>query len=1402
MNIAHFIADLRRLGIELWVDGERLRYKAPKGVLTSTLRAELTDHKLEVLAFLHTHDIASSGTPPPLRPIPRDGALPLSFAQERMWFLEQLMPGSPAYNTPVAMRITGPLNIAALEQSVNALMQRHEILRTTYVTVDEQPVQVIAPTMTQRVPVEELQDLPAEEREGVAGRRTIEEARRPFDLLRGSLLRVHVLRLAAEEHILLLTTHHLAADGWSIRLLMRELGVFYAAYLTGNTLQLPALPFQYADFAHWQRQWLQHGEIFASQLAYWKKQLTGVPGVLALPTDRARPAVETFRGATQTFVLPVALSEAIRNLSRREGATVFMTLLVAFQTLLHRYTQQPDIVVATAVSNRSRLETEDIIGPFANDLLLRTDCAGDPTFRDLLHRVREVVLDAYAHQDMPFEKLVEALQPERDLSRNPLFQMMFLLHQGDPVREAKFPGCVMHALQIDMGTSRFDMTLEVVDEEETLLGTLEYNTDLFNAATIARMLGHWQTVLERVVTNPDLHLGALSLLTAAERQQMLVTWNATHVEVSQELLPQLVDAQATLAPEAVAMVCGGQQLTYGSLNAQANQLAHFLQQLGVGPDVLVGICVERSVEMLVGLFGILKAGGAYVPLDPTYPQERLAFMLQETQVPVLLTQERLRGELPVSSAKVICLDSDWPTIAQKSETTPVCEATPAHLAYVLYTSGSTGTPKGVQIPHRALSNFLHAMRQEPGVTAQDTLLAVTTLAFDIAALELFLPLTVGARVVLARRDEAIDGLQLQALLTHSGATVMQATPATWRLLLEAGWQGNPTLKLLCGGEALSPDLAASLLARGASLWNLYGPTETTIWSAVAKVEVTDRVISIGRPIANTQLYILDTYRQPVSIGVAGELYIGGAGLARDYLRRPTLTAERFVPDPFRDGPGMRLYRTGDLARYLPDGTIELLGRLDHQVKIRGFRIELGEIEVVLSQHPAVWAAVVVRQDAPDNPRLVAYVVPNQEPWPASSELRNFLQQKLPHYMVPATFVWLETLPLTSNGKVDRQALPAPEPNRAGGERAYVAPRTRMEEVLTDIWQQVLGVKQVGVHDNFFDLGGHSLLAVRLFAHIEKACSKKLPLITLFQAGTIEALARIIQGQTAAKPRSALVEIQPHGSRRPIFFPHLLGGDVFYGRNFSRYLGPDQPVYGFQALDGEGEQEPFTQIEDMAAHYVKELRTVQPKGPYCLAGYCSAGIIAYEMARLLYEQGEQIALLAMIDPGPFRSKAKSIMSIPRSACCFLQNLPYWCMDDFLQVSPSELWIRVRRRARAMKQKIYRIVRPTDRSSAEVHIEDIYGAADLAPQGNHALMQQHLQILMNYVPRPYPGRITFFRARAQDLFFFQTADLGWRELAAGGVDVKIIPGNHATMMQEPHIRLVRAQLRAALDEAQHL
>jgi amino acid adenylation domain-containing protein/non-ribosomal peptide synthase protein (TIGR01720 family) len=1068
---------------------------------------------------------------------------PLSFAQQRLWFLNQLDPNNSAYNIHYALRLSGKLNLIALEQSLNEIVRRQEALRTTFKVVDGQPVQVIAPSLTLKLPVINLQELPKAQQEAEVLRLSTQQAQFLFNFIQGPLLKTTLLQLSEQEYVALFTMHHIVSDGWSMQILIQEVGALYSVFSQRQPSLLPELSVQYVDFATWQRQWLV-GEVLESQLSYWQKQLDSAPLLLELPTDFPRPAVQSSQGATYAFKVPLKVSVELKTLSQREGCTLFMTLLAAFKTLLHRYTGSNDILVGSPIANRNRNEIEGLIGFFVNTLVLRTSFEGNPSFRELLRQVREVALGAYAHQDAPFEQLVEKLQLQRNLSHAPLFQVMFVL-QNASKSEIELPGLTLSALESDTGTANFDLTLSMTETAVGLIGTLEYSTDLFKRSTILRMVEHLQTLLSGIIANPEQRLSELPLLTAAERNQLLIEWNRTETDYPlSQCIHQLFEAQVERTPDATALVFEDQQLTYKQLNQRANQLAYYLQKLGVKPEVLVGICVERSLLMVIGILAILKAGGAYVPLDPSYPKERLALMLEDAKPLVLLTQARLVTELPHNSREIVYIDtfiqenfSDaFVKNVQKNENS-INAVKPENLAYVIYTSGSTGKPKGVMILHHSLVNFTQTAVVKYGLTKGDRILQFASISFDAAAEEIYPCLVSGGTLVL-RTDEMLSSGQAFLQKCHDlKLTVLDLPTAYWQQLMLDLKTANLVLPeslrlVIIGGEAALPEAVEiwqNYVGERQELVNTYGPTEATVVATMYKLpklappaNTPLSRLPIGQPLDNVQTYVLNRYLQLVPVGVPGELHIGGAGIARGYLNRPELTADKFIPNPFSHESGGRLYKTGDLVRYLPNGDIEFLGRIDHQVKIRGYRIELAEIEALLSQHPGVQQTVVVAHaDKPGDKRIVAYWVTEQQPAPAISELRRFLSKKLPEYMIPSVFVQIATLPLTPSGKVDRRALPAPDTARPELDKEFVAPRTPVEAKLAEIWAEVLRLEQVGIYDNFFDLGGDSILTIQIVAKANQSGLQLTPK-QLFQYQNIAELACTCLTNQATQAEQGLI----------------------------------------------------------------------------------------------------------------------------------------------------------------------------------------------------------------------------------------------------------------------------------------
>ncbi len=1203
---------------------------------------------------------------------------PMSFAQQRLWFFDQLKSGDHVYNITETLRLKGALDVESLRRSLDEIVRRHDILRTTFPDIDGQPVQSIDPNLKITMPITDLRQFHTVEKEIQVQRLIYEQIHWAFNLNRGPLLKMNLLCLDKQEHLLIVNIHHIISDAWSLSVFFNELAQLYEMFSTGRGTALAELPIQYGDYACWQRQILQ-GDELERHLTYWKTKLSGLP-TLHVPCDRPRPAVQRFLGDRHSILLPKSVTSAMRALSQTEGVTPFMTYLAAFKALLQRYTSQDDIAVGSPITNRSRLETQGLIGFFVNTLVMRTDFSGEPTFRDALQRVKEVALGAYAHQELPFEKLVEFINPERDASQNPLFQVMFL-YQNEIFKDHQLPGLVLSLHDVNGRTAKFDLTLFMTETAEGLKAVFEYSTDLFDAATIVRLAGHLQTLLQNVAANPDRRLSEINILTPIEREQLLVTWANTGTDYPKNAcIHELFQKQVDAAPEAIALVSENQQLTYRELNRRANKLANYLRSLGVGPDCLVGLCMERSIEMMVGILGILKAGGAYVPLDPRYPKDRLAFMLNDARATVLLTQQRLLSALPESYVRIVCLDVEPPELKKASEENVINIMTPDHLAYVMYTSGSTGLPKGVCVPHRGVVRLVKNTNYLT-FSPSDVFLQFAPVAFDASTFEIWGPLLNGARLVVFS-DQLSSFDDLKNVLEHEGVTTLWLTAGLFHQIVEDNIHAlKPLKRLLAGGDVLSPTHVRKTMEAltDCQVINGYGPTESTTFSSCYTIPRSRQIkdtIPIGKPISNTQIYILDRHMNPVPIGIPGELYVGGDGLARGYLNAPDLTAQKFIVHSFAKEAGGRLYKTGDQGRWLQDGNIEFLGRIDHQVKIRGFRVEPGEIEAVLGKHPGIRENLIIsREDSFGNKRLVAYFVPRMQPGPSTADLRNFLSDQVPEYMMPSTFVSMESFPLTPNGKVDRRALPSPEQRVPELQESYVAPRNEMETQLARMWSEILGIQRIGVQDNFFELGGHSLLAVRLITQIKKRLNQYLPLTALFKAPTIEQLVRLLDRDEAASSWSCIVNIQPEGSKPPIFWIHTLGGGG--GGGFFRYkklaelLGSDQPSYGIQAPP-----EPFTTLEAMASHYVEAIQSLQPNGPYYLGGYCFGGNLAFEMAQQLHSRGHKVAFLAMMESSIHPNRIVKLKWNTEYLSCFASNLYYW-FAELPKLSRTQLLFRLRK-----------------------------------------------------------------------------------------------------------------------------
>ncbi len=1330
---------------------------------------------------------------PRLRSRDQDGPLPLSFAQERLWFLEQINPGDASGTLSRAIKITGQLKLDLMQRALQAISNRHESLRTTFATNqhysdrDSKP-QLIAANRTIEISLIDLSHDPVNQREAKARELAQAAAQRPFDLTLGPLLRATLFRLGETEHVLLLSLHRIVCDDSSLQILIDELWTGYKAFANQGVWSNSPLEIQYADYALWQRKLNENASISAA-LDFWRAKLRGAPTVIELAVDRARPPVRSWHGGSVSVELESEVVEQLDAIGVSVRESLATVLLTAFNVALARHSGQDDLVVGYSVSNRSA-EAKHLIGPFASFLSLRTSLSSDPTFRELLSGIRNAKLEAQAHF-VPFEKLLDELELEPSLSRPPVFQVAFNFQQTKPWIAPS--GLTLEEFAFDDGITRFDLALDVFENSSYLDCRFRYNTDLFNRTTIQRFADHFKTLVFGVVNNPDQRVFALPMLTSPERKQILIDWNNTEgfADDAQSIL-QLFESQVDLTPKAIAAAFESKEITYAELNRRANQLAHHLRKRGVGPEVLVAICVKRSLDMIVGLLGILKAGGAYLPLDPAYPTSRLDFMLEDSEARLLLTQESIKLQLPATRAEIVCLDADWPAINNECDQNLATKPEAKNLAYVIYTSGSTGKPKGAMITHEGISNRLQWMQEAYGLSEQDSVLQKTPFTFDVSVWEFFWPLMTGARLVMAEPGAHGDSTYLVEVIKREQITTIHFVPSMLAAFLEDRGVGacGSLKRVFCSGEALPFELKERCrLQLKADLHNLYGPTEASVdvtyWDCGSSNE--RQIVPIGRPIANTQVYVLDGHLQPVPVGVPGELYIGGTGLARGYLKRADLTGDRFIPDPFGNKDG-RIYRTGDLGRYLEDGNIEYLGRTDHQVKLRGFRIELGEIEAVLRSQSLVRdVAVVVRQE-----KLVAYVVPSVKPADGAaklwSELRNFVKTKLPEYMCPAIFVELDALPLTPNGKVDRHALPVLNASRPDLEEAYVAPRDRLEEQLLTLWTNVLQLKSIGVRDNFFELGGNSLLAARLFAQIENRLGKHLPLATLFQFPTIEQLADCLRDSETSQRWSSLVGIQPEGSRPPLFCVHAAGANVLIYRPLARHLGNNQPVYALQAPGLDGRTSPLTTVEEMATLYVKEIRAVQSEGPYFLLGASFGGLVVYEMAQQLLAQNQEVALLAMLNTNcPVYTMAKRVR-------CHLGHLRESGPGHYASEVRNSVKRRLIREG-AKEHNGSRKLNNTDGQIQELLVDD---------SGVDAALVRTITTILSaeqrYVPRQreYPGKITLFFARDAKTDF-EDNRLGWRRLADGGLDLYVVPGTHTSMREEPYVAELVEKLKGCLEKA---
>ena len=1273
----------------------------------------------------------------------------LSFSQERMWFMHALASASAAYHVPLALRLRGPLDVRALQRALDRVVQRHETLRTTFVGYSSGVSARVAAAA--RVYIGEVSFQHPHESTDLERVRTYlsEFANGTFDLDQGPLLRAVLVHVASNDAVLLLLAHHIVADQWALDVLMRELAGFYAQELGGPEYAPPALTKSYAEYAQWHR---THFESRRRNLeiAYWKQKLAGLEPTV-LNADHPRPPQQSFRGAKLRLDFAADEIDALTRFGAAHRSTLALVLLTALKVLLHRHTHLTDIAVGVPIANRHHADAEPLIGTLVNTLVLRTDLGGHPTFTEALGRVRATALEAFEHQDTPFEAIVKELQIPRDASRSPLFSVLFNM-LNTPLGSVRFEGLEWSRFDFDKKAAQFDLTV-TIDAQHDRSISFEYSQDLFTPATIARLADHYRRLLRAVLATPHAAIASMSMLGDEERNLIMHWANGRAQPLPRTSIVDLLRDTCARRPGSIALTIDDHAFTYRELDEASDRIAAALHDRGVARGMRVGLCLHRSAQLVIAQWAALKCGAAYVPLDPSYPRERLTFMASDARLAILITEPSLAQELGSSNSLGPLLDID--AELARGTTRPLPPIDPPRLedaAYVIYTSGSTGQPKGVVVNHQALANFAHSMAVEPGLTPADRVLAITTLSFDIAALELLVPWSIGAHVFMVTQDQVADAEALRRLIATHQITLMQATPSTWRMLIDGGWEGSPRLRALVGGEPLPRELASHLLARCAELWNMYGPTETTVWSTCWKVTAPEsNGISLGRPIANTQVYVLNEARELCAIGVPGEICIGGAGLADGYFDRPELTNERFIANPLAGHEAERLYRTGDRGRWRYDGALEHLGRLDTQVKVRGHRIELGEIESHLVQHPAVRRALVTTHESRGGDvRLIAYIVA-AEAMPEAAALRSFLRERLPDYMLPQWFVALESIPTLPNGKTDLKRLPAPQqdsPTTAG------EPRTEMEKALCAIWQEILQIERVGLHDNFFDLGGHSILTVRLVARIRVDLRRACTLPMIFRFPTIATLAAALEGASPLEG-SSLIPLQPQGVDPPLFC--ICGVQIY--QELANRLGPDVPVYGvFVPLELEyvipkqkGAELP--PVEQLASEYLRTIRGRQPHGPYRLLGFSFGGVLAYEMAQQLRAQGETVSFLAILDSDVPERRRRA-----RSG-------------------------RLEQRLSILKQRLGRRLKgPIQRFMS--------GAPSLA----EARDDRYLAAMRSYAASPYEGPAIYVQAIDAAEY---NPGYGWDALVAQ-LHIYRIPGDHLGILSPPNVDQLAAKLRLHLEK----
>jgi amino acid adenylation domain-containing protein len=1393
------VLDVDRMGIKddfFELGGDSLRVTMVHSRIVETFRVDLPLR--DIFRLRTVEALAAAISAAPVQPVCRPEALnpiraqsrasaiifPASFAQQRMWLLDRIE-ASAAYNDVIAWRMAGPLDREALRHALNAVVNRHEVLRTTFSSTGEHVVQMIAESVPVELPIIDLERRHAgSERDAALDEVLVMEARRPFDLSRDAVMRANLVRLSDRDHVLALTLHHIATDGWSAGILARELSALYNAACDGVEPRLAELPIQYADYSVWQRVMLS-GDELQRQLAYWKKQLHGAPDTLELPADRPRANVKSFDGARHSFQFSSELASSLHELCRKSDTTLFATTAAAFATLLNRYSASQDVVFGTPIAGRRRVETEHLIGFFVNTLALRIDLSGDPTFRELLQRVHGVAYDAFAHQDVPFEKLVEELQPHRRLSHSPLFQIMFAL-QNAPRSELKLKDVESRRISVHNRTSKFDLTMSLVDAPEGLRGRIVYDTQLFDPSTIQRLCGHFEVLLAGIVASPECRLSELPLLPAGERELLLNQWSGATAEVPiEETIHRLFEARAAATPDAIAVMFEGQSVTYRQLNERANRLAHRLRALTYGPGTPVALCLERSIELVIGLLGVLKSGGAYVSLDPSHPPQRLAQVLQASGAPVLLTHTQFRDRFPGSEVRVVCLDdmAEDAFIAGHSDQNPDQTTSTAELAYVIFTSGSTGTPKGVAIPHRAVIRLVRSTNYIE-LTPADVVAQMSNSSFDAATFEVWGALLNGAKLVVFPTDVVLSPTALSARLRSERVSALFVTTALFKQIVFENPTAFSTVRsVLFGGEVVDPQCVRDVLAKGPPerLLHVYGPTETTTFATFHRIEhVREDAVSIpiGRPISNTSVYVLDPRLQPVPIGVPGELCIGGPGLAVGYPGSPELTAEKFVPHPFSIIPGDRLYRTGDIVRWRADGTLDFLGRRDNQVKIRGFRVEPGEVEAALSEHPRVREnVVVVREDVNRGRYLTAYFVPQTDDAPLPVDLRSFLSGRLPDYMVPSAFVQIERLPLTPNGKLDRRALPVPELVQRDDLVGYIPPAGEVEQKLAAIWSDLLGRRGIGANDNFFNLGGHSLLALRLLSRVEQAWGKAPPLKAVFQHPTLRQFAFAMESLSRTDTAPAIVCLRAAlenapDERAPVLIAPSLFGHFHEWESLFTLAARDRTIYGLEVTGSRPYWTDRPSLIEIAQGFFELLKERFPDGEFHLIGHSFGGALAYEVGRQFEACGRPPLSVLLVDTA---ARATSDAWRVRDVSSILLNFPRWLSNELATYSLRELAGRVSKDIGTRTESI-----DGDGRFVEFRLQRFFDLSAL-PTVYQERLKQGYEAFRDYQPQSTQNRVVYLRCRIRPPIHRLRPDGGWKALVPGGsLDIVPITGEHGSAL----------------------